>query len=103
MLLVTAKHIEEQVLVKLFKGMNKDAGINWEIPCIGIHHCSPSFSTDLVNKSVVILKYTVSLVRQELVVVVPVSPSVISLCQKTLYQTSEGDNHVAIFTGVRAL
>lgn len=95
--------MEEQVLVKLLKWMNKDAGTNWELSCIGIHHCSGSFSTDLVNKSVVILKYAVSLVRQELAMVIPVSSSVISLCQKTLCQTSEGDSGVAIFTDVHTL
>ncbi|KAK2539914.1 hypothetical protein Q9966_004819 [Columba livia] len=49
----------------------------------------------ICETSVVILKYAVSVVEQELAVVDPVSPSMINLCQKTLYRKSGGENHVA--------
>ena len=73
---------EEQVPVKLLKGMKEDVGTSWELSWISIHHCSGPFFIDLATESVVTLKYAVSVVRQELTVVALVSPSVISLCQK---------------------
>lgn len=94
---------KEQVLLKLFKEMKDDVGISWELYCIGIHRRSGPFSINLATKSVVILKYAVSVVRQELSVMALVSLSVISLCQKTLYQPSEGENHVVIFIEVHTL
>lgn len=83
--------------------MKEDVGTSWELCWISIRHCSGPFSIDLAIESVVILKYAVSLVRQELAVVALVSPCVISLCQKTLHQTREGDNHVVIFIEIHTL
>lgn len=94
---------KEQVLVKLFKEMQDDVSTSWELSCIRIHHCSGPFPINLASKSVVILKYAVSVVRQELSVVALVRPSVIGLCHKTLYQTSEGENHVVIFIEMHTL